>query len=88
MKDGIHPDYKAVLFFDPSADFKFVTNSTIDTRNREKMTHEGKEYAVIRLDVSSESHPFYTGKQKIVDVAGRVEKFKQRYGAGTKKAVA
>ena len=52
------------------------------------MTHEGKEYAVIRLDVSSESHPFYTGKQKIVDVAGRVEKFKQRYGAGTKKAVA
>ena len=88
MKDGVHPDYKAVLFFDPSADFKFVTNSTIDTKNREKMTHEGKEYAVIRLDVSSESHPFYTGKQKIVDVAGRVEKFKQRYGAGTKKAAA
>ncbi len=88
MKDGVHPAYKEVLFYDPSVDFKFVTNSTMDTKNREKMTFEGKEYPVIRLDVSSESHPFYTGKQKIVDVAGRVEKFKQRYGAGSKKAAA
>jgi large subunit ribosomal protein L31 len=86
MKTGVHPEYHEVLFIDPSADFKFVTRSTIETKNREKMQHEGKEYAVVRLDVSSESHPFYTGKQKIVDVAGRVEKFRQRYG--TKKAAA
>ena len=86
MKATGHPEYREVLFVDPSADFKFVTRSTIDPKNREKMTHEGKEYPVIRLDVSSESHPFYTGKQKIVDVAGRVEKFKQRYG--TKKPAA
>lgn len=82
MKDGIHPEYKEVLFIDPSADFQFVTRSTMDVKNREKAKHtDGKEYPVMRLDVSSESHPFYTGKQKIVDVAGRVEKFKQRYGA-------
>ncbi len=82
MKDGIHPEYKDVLFIDPSANFQFVTRSTMDVKNREKATHtDGKEYPVMRLDVSSESHPFYTGKQKIVDVAGRVEKFKQRYGA-------
>ena len=86
MKTGVHPEYNEVLFIDPSADFKFVTRSTIDTKNREKMQHEGKEYPVVRLDVSSESHPFYTGKQKIVDVAGRVEKFRQRYG--TKKGTA
>ncbi len=82
MKDGIHPEYKDVLFIDPSANFQFVTRSTMDVKNREKAKHtDGKEYPVMRLDVSSESHPFYTGKQKIVDVAGRVEKFKQRYGA-------
>ena len=88
MKATGHPEYREVLFIDPSADFKFVTRSTIDPKNREKMTHEGKEYPVIRLDVSSESHPFYTGKQKIVDVAGRVEKFKQRYGAKKPAAAA
>jgi len=88
MKPGIHPEYHEVLFIDPSADFQFVTRSTIDIKNREKAKHtDGKEYPVMRLDVSSESHPFYTGKQKIVDVAGRVEKFKQRYGTGTMKAV-
>ena len=87
MKAAIHPEYNEVLFIDPSAEFQFVTRSTIDVKNREKVKHtDGKEYPAIRLDVSSESHPFYTGKQKIVDVAGRVEKFKQRYG--TKKAAA
>ena len=87
MKATGHPEYHEVLFVDPGADFKFVTRSTANTKNREKMTFEGKEYPVLRLDVSSESHPFYTGKQKIVDVAGRVEKFNQRYGA-KKPAVA
>ena len=77
MKDGIHPNYREVLFQDMSCDFKFVTRSTIQTR--EKATHEGKEYPLVKIEVSSESHPFYTGKQKIVDTAGRVDKFKKRY---------
>ena len=80
MKTGIHPDYKPVIFLDPGANFSFLTRSTIDTRNRETMKWEdGNEYPVIRVEISSASHPFYTGKQKIVDTAGRVEKFRQRY---------
>ena len=61
--------------------------STIQTR--EKIEHEGKEYPLVKIEVSAESHPFYTGKHKIVDTAGRVEKFRQKFGAvGSKTAVA
>ena len=81
MKQGIHPDYKDVIFHDPSAGFSFLTRSTIETKNRETMKWEdGNEYPVIRIEVSSASHPFYTGKHKVVDTAGRIEKFNQRYG--------
>ncbi|MCA3132141.1 MAG: type B 50S ribosomal protein L31 [Betaproteobacteria bacterium] len=81
MKQGIHPEYKDVIFFDASANFSFLTRSTIETKNRETMKWEdGKEYPVIRIEVSSASHPFYTGKHKVVDTAGRIEKFNQRYG--------
>lgn len=80
MKPTIHPEYHEVIFFDSSADFKFLTRSTAETKGREKMKWtDGKEYPVIRIEVSSESHPFYTGKHKIMDTAGRVEKFKQRH---------
>ncbi|WP_028453099.1 type B 50S ribosomal protein L31 [Chitinilyticum aquatile] len=80
MKPGIHPEYNEVIFFDASVDFKFLTRTTMKARGSETMKWtDGKEYPVVRLDVSSESHPFYTGKQKIVDTAGRIEKFNQKF---------
>jgi len=87
MKAGIHPDYREVLFHDVSNDFKFITRSTINTRD--KAEFEGKQYPLVKIEVSSESHPFYTGKHKIVDTAGRVEKFRQKFGAvGSKTQIA
>jgi large subunit ribosomal protein L31 len=87
MKAGIHPDYRDVLFHDVSNDFKFITRSTVQTR--ETMEFEGKQYPLIKIEVSSESHPFYTGKHKIVDTAGRVDKFRKKFGAvGSKTQVA
>lgn len=87
MKENIHPAYRDVLFHDLSCDFKFVTRSTIQTR--ETISHEGKDYPLVKIEVSAESHPFYTGKHKIVDTAGRVEKFRQKYGTvGSKTQVA
>ena len=79
MKEGIHPNYREVLFHDVSNDFKFVTRSTINTR--EMGEFEGKQYPLAKIEVSSESHPFYTGQQKIMDTAGRVEKFNKKFGA-------
>ena len=80
MKPGIHPEYKPVIFLDTSSNHSFLTRSAIDTKGRETMKwSDGKEYPVVKVEVSSESHSFYTGKQKIVDTAGRVEKFKRRY---------
>ena len=80
MKTGIHPQYHTVIFLDTAANHSFLTRSAIDTKGREKMKWEdGNEYPVIKVEVSSESHSFYTGKHKIMDTAGRVEKFKRRY---------
>jgi len=81
VKPGIQPDYHPVVFRDPTADFAFLTRSTAtsnDTIERE----DGNTYPVINVDVSSASHPFYTGKQKIMDTAGRVERFNRRYRRG------
>ena len=78
MKDGIHPNYREVVFLDTSCDFGFVTRSTVATNETIKWK-DGKEYPVYKIEISAESHPFYTGKQKIVDTAGRVDKFKKRY---------
>ena len=78
MKDGIHPNYREVVFLDTSCDFGFVTRSTVAT-NETITWKDGKEYPVYKIEISAESHPFYTGKQKIVDTAGRVDKFKKRY---------
>ena len=79
MKKDVHPaNYRYVVFKDFSCDFAFLTKSCAVTRDT--ITWEdGKEYPVVKIEVSSESHPYYTGKQKIVDTAGRVEKFKRRY---------
>jgi large subunit ribosomal protein L31 len=79
MKADIHPNYRFVVFKDISTDFAFLTKSTIHTR--EMITWEdGKEYPVVKLEISSDSHPFYTGKQKLLDTAGRVDRFYSRYG--------
>jgi large subunit ribosomal protein L31 len=78
MKAGIHPNYREVVFLDTSCDFGFVTRSTVATSETIKWK-DGKEYPVYKIEISAESHPFYTGKQKIVDTAGRVDKFKKRY---------
>jgi large subunit ribosomal protein L31 len=86
MKQGIHPDYREVVFHDMSNDFKFVTRSTVNTR--ETIEFEGKTYPLVKLETSSESHPFYTGTQKIIDTAGRVEKFRNKYGSRTPAAKA
>ena len=78
MKPDIHPKYRFVVFHDVSCDFTFLTRSTIETKKT--MEYEGKEYPLVVMDISSKSHPFYTGTQKILDTAGRVERFYQKYG--------
>ncbi|MBC7490117.1 MAG: type B 50S ribosomal protein L31 [Glaciimonas sp.] len=87
MKDGIHPNYRVVLIQDMSCGFQFLTRSTIQTR--ETGTFEGKDYPLVKIEVSSESHPFYTGQHKIVDTAGRVDKFRKKFGTvGSKTSIA
>jgi len=78
MKKDIHPDYKEVVFHDTSSDYKFLTRSTLKTKETIKW-EDGKEYPLIKVEVSSASHPFFTGKKMFVDTAGRVEKFKNKY---------
>ncbi|ARS37506.1 type B 50S ribosomal protein L31 [Pontibacter actiniarum] len=78
MKKGIHPEYRQVVFQDMTSDFKFITRSTMTSEETITM-EDGKEYPVIKVEVSSASHPFYTGKNIFVDTAGRVEKFNKRY---------
>ena len=78
MKKGIHPEYRKVVFQDTSSDFKFITRSTMSSNETITM-EDGVEYPVIKVEVSSASHPFYTGKNIFVDTAGRVEKFNKRY---------
>ena len=79
MKKDIHPkDYRFVVFKDMSNDYAFLTKSTAQTK--ETITWEdGKEYPLVKLEISNSSHPFFTGKMKLVDTAGRVDKFNQRY---------
>ena len=80
MKEGIHPNYREVLFVDLSNGFKFVTRSCASTMET-ATADDGRELPLYKLDTSSESHPFYTGTQKSVDnMGGRVEKFRNRFG--------
>ena len=78
MKDKIHPDYHPVVFLDTAAKYELITRSTM--KSKETRDIDGVEHYVIRVEISSASHPFYTGKQVFVDSAGRVEKFRKRYG--------
>lgn len=84
MKKNIHPsDYRTVVFEDLSNGFKFLSKSTAKTSETTKWT-DGKEYPVIKVHISSASHPFYTGDEKLLDIEGRVDKFKARAEAAAK----
>ena len=84
MKKGLHPDsYRQVVFKDMSNEDVFITRSTIKTR--ETIEIDGVTYPLMKLEISNTSHPFYTGKAKLVDTAGRVDKFMSRYGNRAKK---
>ncbi len=78
MKQGIHPEYKEVVFLDTTSEVKFISRSTIKTSDTITM-EDGKTYPLVKIEVSSASHPFYTGKNVFLDTAGRVEKFNKRY---------
>lgn len=80
MKKDIHPDYHPVVFQDASTGHSFLTRSTA-TSARTVQWEDGQEYPLIVVDVTSESHPFWTGAQRVMDTAGRVEKFQRRYGS-------
>jgi large subunit ribosomal protein L31 len=82
MKKDIHPEYKPVVFQDLSSDFKFLSKSTMKS-NETIVWEDGNTYPVIKVEVSSASHPFYTGKKSFVSAAGRVEKFNKKYNRTT-----
>ncbi|MGI5140070.1 MULTISPECIES: type B 50S ribosomal protein L31 [unclassified Streptomyces] len=79
MNPGIHPAYRPVVFRDKVADFAFLTRSTA-TSDKTVEWEDGNTYSVIDVEISSASHPFYTGTQRVLDTAGRVERFERRYG--------
>lgn len=84
MKKGIHPEsYRPVVFKDMSNDDMFITRSTINAK--ETIEIDGVTYPLVKVEISNTSHPFYTGKSKLVDTAGRVDKFMSRYGNRNKK---
>ena len=84
MKKGIHPEsYRPVVFKDMSNGDMFLTRSTAATK--ETIEFNGETYPLVKLEISSTSHPFYTGKSTLVDTAGRVDKFMSRYGASKRK---
>ncbi len=78
MKADIHPKYREVVFKDLSSDFAILTRSTVSSKETIKW-EDGNEYPLIKVEVSSQSHPFYTGKHKLMDSGGRVDRFKRRY---------
>ncbi len=83
MKKDIHPTtFRPVIFVDNSSDAQFLIGSTVKTS--EKGSYKGKEYDLYRVEISSASHPFYTGNEKVIDTAGRVDRFKKRAAAAKK----
>lgn len=82
MKPDIHPRYRPVVFRDRPGDFAFLTRSTI-TSAQTITWEDGQTYPVVDVDISSASHPFWTGEGRVIDTAGRVEKFNRRYGRST-----
>ena len=87
MKPDIHPNYRPVVFQDTSSDLRFLTKSTIETSETIEW-EDGNTYPLAKVEISSASHPFYTGKQILVDTTGRVERFRRRYGQTTASAEA
>ncbi len=79
MKPGIHPEYRPVVFRDKTGGLSFLTRSTV-TSTRTVEWEDGNTYPVVDVEVSSASHPFYTGNARVMDTAGRVERFQRRYG--------
>jgi large subunit ribosomal protein L31 len=79
MKQGIHPNYNKVVFMDSTTEYKFLSGSTRSS-NETNTWVDGNEYPLIRVDVSSDSHPFYTGRQKFNAADGRVDRFNKKYG--------
>jgi large subunit ribosomal protein L31 len=85
MKEGIHPDnYRTVIFKDLTAEWRFLGKSCAESKETEQWD-DGNEYPIIKVEVSSASHPFYTGKNTLVDTAGRIDKFRTRYAKHKKK---
>ena len=79
MKKDIHPeDYRLCVFKDMSTEFAFLTKSCVETNEKIKW-EDGNEYPLVKMEISSDSHPFYTGKAKLLDTAGRIDKFKNKY---------
>ena len=78
MKQGIHPDFHKVVFMDSATGAKFLAGSTLNSE--ETVDYEGNTYPLIRVEISSDSHPFYTGKQKFAQADGRIETFNKKYG--------
>lgn len=83
MKQGIHPNYRSVVFYDTSADHYFIVGSTIQTDRT--IERDGKTYPYVTIEVSSESHPYYTGKQKEYSKEGSTARFQKRFGSFLKK---
>ncbi len=83
MKKGIHPDYREVVFRDTSVNHTFLTRSTVKT-DKTIVWEDGNEYPLVDIEISNVSHPFFTGQQRLVDTAGRVEKFNTRYKRRTR----
>ena len=86
MRKGIHPEnYRLVAFKDMSNDDVFITKSTAETK--ETLEVDGVEYPLVKLEISRSSHPFYTGKSKLIDTAGRIDKFKSKYAKFKKQEI-
>lgn len=79
MKKEIHPEFRPVVFKDVSCDWEILTKSTVKAKETIKW-QDGNEYPLVKVDISSQSHPFYTGKQRLIDAEGRAEKFRKKYG--------
>ncbi|KAB7624415.1 type B 50S ribosomal protein L31 [Alkalilimnicola sp. S0819] len=79
MQKDIHPNYREVVFQDISSNFAFKTRSTVRTKDTIQW-EDGKEYPLVKVEVSSDSHPFYTGKQRVASTGGRVDQFRKKFG--------
>lgn len=79
MKKGLHPEMRDVVFKDVSCDYAFLGQTTMKSNEKVKW-EDGKEYPLIKVEISSASHPFFTGKQRVMDTEGRIDRFKKKYG--------